>query len=202
MTRMAPATAARPRTTLCHLLRMFSTNMLVCAQTTVVMQDVVEEDEQDYDRGDYADETTWEDLKAAIVSVQLTRNQLEEWVDQPFFDETVVGCFVRINIGTGKTTGEASYRVCEVVGIKNEESSVAYKLLNGAYTRRKLIVGLGSARKSWPIIQISNSPVQPAELDGWKKWCDKVHHSHSLNPNPRTVLTLPFSLLHRLMEST
>jgi RNA polymerase-associated protein RTF1 len=134
---------------------------------------VEEEEEQEYERG-YGDETTWEDLKSAIAAVQLTRTQLEEWVDQPFFDDSVVGGFVRINIGKSKSTEENSYRLCEVVGIKNEDTSVAYKLMNGSYTRKKLIVGLGSARKSWVISQVSNSEVQPPELEGWKKWCEKV----------------------------
>lgn len=104
-------------------------------------------------------ETTWEDLKSAIKGVQLMRNQLEQWVDEPFFDETVVGCFVRVNIGANKESDEKQYRLCEVVAIKNEENSIAYKLLNGQFTRRKLTVKLGSARKSWPITQISNGQV-------------------------------------------
>jgi len=49
-------------------------------------------------------ETTWEDLKGAICGVQLKRSQLEQWVDQPFFDDTVVGCFVRVNIGANKAS--------------------------------------------------------------------------------------------------
>ena len=70
-------------------------------------------------------EISYEDLKGAVTSVQLLRNQLEDWIDKPFFDDTVVGCFVRVNIGTARE-GESSYRLCEVVGIREDENSVQF----------------------------------------------------------------------------
>jgi len=124
------------------------------------------------DREDDYHEASWEDLKAAVTSVQLLRNQLEDWVEKPFFDDTVVGCFVRVNIGVSRDQ-ESSYRLCEIVGIKEDESSVAYKLSSGTFTRKKLTVRLGSARKSWPMTQISNSEANPKEIDTWKSWCER-----------------------------
>ena len=117
------------------------------------------------------EEGTWEDLRKSILGCQLQRNQLEHWVAQPFFDDTVVGCYVRVNIG--KKADESVYRLCEVVAIKNEDNGIAYRLLNQQFTRRKLTVRLGALKKSWPITQISNSEATPDEIEYWKKMCER-----------------------------
>jgi len=68
---------------------------------------------------------------------------------------------------------EAQYRLCEVVLVKNEEGSIAYKLTNGSYTRRRLNVRLGAATKTWQISSMSNTDPSVKEIDHWKRFCEK-----------------------------
>ena len=46
--------------------------------------------------------------------MRLTRQKLEQWLGEPFFEGVVVGCFVRINVG--EKAGMPVYRVAEVRG--------------------------------------------------------------------------------------
>lgn len=56
--------------------------------------------------------------------VRLSRDALEYFVDKPFFDELVVGFYVRILIGQNQ--GKAVYRVAEIVEVR--DGAKTYKL--------------------------------------------------------------------------
>lgn len=48
--------------------------------------------------------------KEELSRIRLSRHKLERWCSMPFFKKTVVGCFVKIGIGSHE--GTAVYRVC------------------------------------------------------------------------------------------
>jgi len=48
--------------------------------------------------------------KEELSLIRLSRHKLERWCTMPFFNKTVVGCFVKIGIGSHE--GRAVYRVC------------------------------------------------------------------------------------------
>ena len=48
--------------------------------------------------------------KEELSQIRLSRHKLERWCSMPFFKNTVVGCFVKIGIGSHD--GRAVYRVC------------------------------------------------------------------------------------------
>jgi len=48
--------------------------------------------------------------KEELSRIRLSRHKLEKWCPMPFFKSTVVGCFVKIGIGSHE--GVAVYRVC------------------------------------------------------------------------------------------
>jgi len=48
--------------------------------------------------------------KEELSRIRLSRHKLEKWCSMPFFKNTVVGCFVKIGIGSHE--GRAVYRVC------------------------------------------------------------------------------------------
>ncbi len=50
-----------------------------------------------------------------LERIRLTRNKLEQWLWEPFFDKVLPGCFVRVGIGKGPG-GMAVYRAAEIVG--------------------------------------------------------------------------------------
>ena len=53
--------------------------------------------------------------KEELSRIRLSRHKLERWCSMPFFKKTVVGCFVKIGIGSHE--GRAVYRVCTVYPI-------------------------------------------------------------------------------------
>ena len=79
----------------------------------------------------------------AINKLRLPRKLLEKWVEEPFFDTAVVGCFVRSWCGcvrfvlltgsmgilpAGKAPGlrgEPQYKVCEIIGVGEYKHSYA-----------------------------------------------------------------------------
>jgi len=50
-----------------------------------------------------------------LERVRLTRQKIEKWLLEPFFDRVVPGCYVRI--GIGQQNGRPTYRVAEVRGL-------------------------------------------------------------------------------------
>merc|ERR1712183_874376 len=55
------------------------------------------------------EEDVFLDSLAQLESVRLSRHKLEQWVHLPFFDEIVIGCYIRM--GIGQHDGRAVYRV-------------------------------------------------------------------------------------------
>ena len=66
-------------------------------------------------------------------SLRLTRNILEKWVDQPFFESVVVGFFVRVLIGMSKEK-RMVYRLAQVQGTVKRYPQFAYSFLFNIHT--------------------------------------------------------------------
>jgi len=49
-----------------------------------------------------------------IEKIRLSREILEKWIDEIYFDDVVKGCFVRINLGVNNETKQNMYRLCEI----------------------------------------------------------------------------------------
>ncbi|KAI9144050.1 hypothetical protein BKA69DRAFT_1036404 [Paraphysoderma sedebokerense] len=104
---------------------------------------------------------TLEDLQ----SIRITRDQLEKWCYAPFFEETVVGSFVRVNIGLNKSTNEQIYRICEVVGVTDYHRT--YKLGN-LQLKKALTISHGQAQRVFLMDIVSNSDFTMREFRRWK----------------------------------
>ena len=50
-----------------------------------------------------------------IVQIQLRREMLERWINEPYFEKAVVGYYVRICVG--EIEGQNVYRMGEIKGI-------------------------------------------------------------------------------------
>ena len=66
---------------------------------------------------------TFEDIK----EITIRRSNLAKWFMEPFFEELIVGCFVRV--GIGRSNGEPIYRLCMVQGVDATCPDQQYKLL-------------------------------------------------------------------------
>ncbi|KAL2484031.1 Protein RTF1-like protein [Forsythia ovata] len=70
---------------------------------------------------------TFEDIK----EITIRRSKLAKWFMEPFFDELIVGCFVRV--GIGKSRSGPIYRLCMVRNVDATEPDRQYKLDNKTY---------------------------------------------------------------------
>lgn len=63
------------------------------------------------------------------MKVTLPRRRLARWCHEPFFDQAVIGCFVRIFIGEGDD-GSKFYRLCRIVGVDKSKSEYKFPAAN------------------------------------------------------------------------
>ncbi|KAG9291042.1 hypothetical protein G9A89_012914 [Geosiphon pyriformis] len=120
------------------------------------------------------DELQFEDLR----SIQITRRLIEKWMFSPFFKETVVGCFVRLYIGT---KDKPIYRVCEIISVEKHHRN--YKVEN-TLTNKSLRLKHGKAEKIWPMDIVSNSAFQQSEYD---RWVSTMKHDNQRFPSKSDV---------------
>lgn len=52
-----------------------------------------------------------------LNKLRISRYKLEKFINLPIFERTVVGCFVRINIGNNSSTHKLVYRVAEITSV-------------------------------------------------------------------------------------
>jgi RNA polymerase-associated protein RTF1 len=102
-------------------------------------------------------------LPANFKKITLTRRKLEKWVTEPFFEKTVLNCFVRVSIGENNRV--RVYRFCRISGIKEKS---LYKIEKTS-TTKYLNLKFGKLEKSFPISLISNSDFTDSEFNSWIK---------------------------------
>ncbi|KAI3634357.1 hypothetical protein MIR68_007961 [Amoeboaphelidium protococcarum] len=99
-----------------------------------------------------------------INSIRMSRDQLEKWMFTPFFEDTVLGCFIRLGVGQRPEDGQPVYRLAQIVGV--EEYHRNYKM-NKTSTRTALRIRHGKAEKVFLMDIVSNSDVTQHEYDRW-----------------------------------
>lgn len=57
--------------------------------------------------------STMDDLN----KLRISRYKLEKFINLPIFEKTVIGCFVRINIGNNSSSQKLVYRVAEIIAV-------------------------------------------------------------------------------------
>jgi len=96
-----------------------------------------------------------------IIKMQLTRDVLLKWIDEPYVDRAVIGGFVRLLIGVGRAG--RTYRVCQVVRLEE----VADYRMDGVYVDKKLVVKFADSERAWKFDRVSNSPFTQSEFNFW-----------------------------------
>eukprot|EP00897_Mesotaenium_endlicherianum_P006957 jgi/Mesen1/628/ME000108S10788 len=91
---------------------------------------------------------------------------------EPFFEDLVVGCLVRLGIGMSPT-GQSVYRVCEIVGVDSKDPSKQYKF-EGRMTHKWLDCKWGEHRARWQLARVSDKEPQRHEVDEWLREIDRA----------------------------
>jgi RNA polymerase-associated protein RTF1 len=89
-----------------------------------------------------------------LGKLRLPRSLLEKWVEEPFFEKAVVGCFVRLGVGKSPgSRGEAQYKVCEIISVDEYKHAYAFGEFE---TRKALMLRIGRNQRLWRMNVISN----------------------------------------------
>ncbi|KAJ3276752.1 NADPH-dependent diflavin oxidoreductase 1 [Terramyces sp. JEL0728] len=128
----------------------------------------MDSDESDESEDDYDDlpkknkhpPITYEDA----LSIQIKRDELEQWLHKPMFEKSAKGCFLRLSLGNSGIGKELIYRVVLIEDIK--EYKRKYKL-NLTFTKVALDVSHGKSKKETLMDMISNQPITAKE---WNRY--------------------------------
>ncbi|KAH6790564.1 plus-3 domain-containing protein [Perilla frutescens var. frutescens] len=123
---------------------------------------------------------TFEDIK----EITIRRSKLAKWFMEPFFDELIVGCFVRV--GIGKSRSGPIYRLCVVRNVDATDPDRQYKLDNKTtYKYLNVVWGNESSAARWQMAMVSDSPPLKEEFDQWVR---EVERSGGHMPTKQEVL--------------
>jgi len=116
-------------------------------------------------------------LMGMLPKILVTRDMLERWLNEPYFNHLVKGCFVRVKIGD--YMGTPVHRIAHIDEVY-DGCYFAYNL-SRMQTTKGLSLQIGtSSKKTFPLLAISNQP--PME-DDLRKWQEEMEKS-SLFPSP------------------
>jgi RNA polymerase-associated protein RTF1 len=119
-----------------------------------------------------------------IQEITIRRSKLAKWFMEPFFEELIVGCFVRVGIGRSKSG--PIYRLCMVRNVDATEPERQYKLENKTtYKYLNVIWGNESSAARWQMAMVSDSGPQEEE---YKQWVREVERSGGRMPIKHDVL--------------
>lgn len=118
-----------------------------------------------------------------IKSITICRSKLAKWFMEPFFEELIVGCFVRVGIGV--RSGQNIYRLCIVQNVDSSDPNRSYQLENKT-THKYLNCAWGSDQSSarWQMARVSDSP--PSK-DEFEQWAWEVERSGGWMPSRKEV---------------
>lgn len=123
---------------------------------------------------------TFEDIK----EITIRRSKLAKWFMEPFFDELIVGCFVRV--GIGKSRSGPIYRLCVIRNVDASDPDRQYKLDNKTtYKYLNVVWGNESSAARWQMAMISDSPPLKEEFDQWVR---EVERNGGHMPSKQEVL--------------
>jgi RNA polymerase-associated protein RTF1 len=129
---------------------------------------------------DDLDKPTFEDIK----EITIRRSRLVKWLNEPFFEELMVGCFVRI--GIGKSENVPVYRLCMVQRVEWGDPNKHYKVENKVTHKYLICVwGSESSAAKFQVAVVSDSA--PLEKE-FKQWHREVERTCSYMPSKVNVM--------------
>lgn len=123
---------------------------------------------------------TYQDIK----DITIPRSKLAKWCMEPFFEELIVGCFVRL--GFGKSSSGPIYKLCMVQNVDATDLNRRYQL-EGKMTHKYLncVWGSESSASKWQMAMVSNSAPEEEEYNDWIR---EVKRSAGYMPSKHDVL--------------
>ncbi|KAK4795717.1 hypothetical protein SAY86_028043 [Trapa natans] len=117
-----------------------------------------------------SDRLKFEDIKEITVR----RSKLAKWLMEPFFEELIIGCFVRVGIGMTKSK-QRVYRLCIVRNVDGSDPNRQYNLDNKmTHKYLNLVWGNESSAARWQMAMVSDSPPLEEEFNQWVREVDRT----------------------------
>ncbi|XP_042520614.1 protein RTF1 homolog [Macadamia integrifolia] len=137
--------------------------------------------DSDDDRDDGRDRPVFEDVK----NITIRRSKLAKWLMEPFFEELIVGCFVRVGIGMSRS-GKSIYRLCIVRNVDATDPNRQYKLENKTtYKYLNCVWGNESSAARWQMARVSDAAPL---LEEFNEWVREVERNGGRMPTCQAVL--------------
>ncbi|RLN28318.1 hypothetical protein C2845_PM05G16030 [Panicum miliaceum] len=120
-----------------------------------------------------------------VKSITLRRSKLVKWFMEPFFEDLMSGCFVRLGIGKTKN-GTPRYRLCIVRNVDASDPDRKYKLESYTTCKYLNVVWDSEANAArWQMTQVSDSPPNEEEF---KEWLQEAEKNGARIPTRQEVL--------------
>jgi len=109
-------------------------------------------------------------LKDLLPPILLTRDLIERWLSEPHFDQLVQGFYVRVRIGEYMDT--SVYRIAKI----DEVISRAFFAYNLGHqqTTKGVVLTIGSGKKTFSLLSVSNKPPTEGDIQQWEEECIKL----------------------------
>ena len=109
-----------------------------------------------------------------LERVRISREKLEKWVDQVFFEKTVVGCFVRLTLASGRENIPVTYQIKEIIDVKVDPDPAKEYMFGKKRINKYLILHAG---KTIPVkmTYISNKEFTDEEFIIWLKTVERTN---------------------------
>ena len=108
-----------------------------------------------------------------IKSILLRRQQLAKWHNQPFFEDAVVGAFVRVSLGNN-SEGQLVYRLARIREVRDRSAEVGKSYAFGGRDNRShettkyLLLEQGASERVFPMRECSNAVDEiPEDEERW-----------------------------------
>eukprot|EP01018_Ginkgo_biloba_P012712 Gb_11901 [translate_table: standard] len=142
---------------------------------------ILDQDSDGDDIGVSSRAVSFDDIKGITVR----RSKLAKWFMEPFFEEIIVGCFVRVGIGMSRS-GQSIYRLCMVKNVDASEPDKQYTFENWiTHKYLNCVWGDEASAASWQMTRVSDSPPEEKEYKDWER---EVERSGSRLPTLEEVL--------------
>ncbi|CAN1284193.1 Protein RTF1 homolog [Linum perenne] len=131
-----------------------------------------EDDSNDGRMADSDDEPSQGPSYEDIREITIPRSKLVKWLMEPWFDELIVGCFVRVGIGMSRSG--PIYRLSLVKNVDAADPDRPYKLEHKTtYKYLNCFWGNESSAARWQMAMVSDSVPTEEEYRLWKKEVEK-----------------------------
>jgi len=110
-----------------------------------------------------------DEVMRVIPNIILTRDMLERWLNEPYFNRLIQGCFVRVKVGESYLENPV-YRIAHI-----DEVQDCWSTKGQTNKGLSLQIGANASKKIFPIAAISNQPPTDTDFRTWQEEMEKTN---------------------------